>query len=60
MTGSHYTPIWGKTGGFGIKFGSCLPGHHKNCGLHSVPRPKMQRTSCHLALQAGQHQRGPC
>lgn len=60
MIGSSYAVIEGETGALGVKLGSHLPGHYKTCGLHRVPRPKMPRRSCHLALQAGQHQKGLC
>lgn len=60
MIGSSYAAVQGEAGAFEIKLGSHLPGYHKNCGLHWVPGPKMPGKSCHLALQAGQHQKGLC
>ena len=43
MIWSSCAAVQGETGAFGIKLGSHLPGHYKNCGLHRVPRAKMPR-----------------
>lgn len=58
MIGCGCAAVQGEAGAFDTKLGSHLPGCHKSCGLHWVP--KMPGRSCHLALQAGQHQEGLC